>query len=93
MTGDGRSDLLIEPEFRELHVFVGVPGPDVFDRRPQEVAVTLPIDEEYAWLTDLNKDGKQDILLHHRFPLRDVHGAPKRPPGAEPQRVTMLIAR
>jgi hypothetical protein len=93
VTGDGRSDLLIEPEFRELHVFVGVAGPELFDRRPQKVAVILPNDEEYTWLTDLNKDGKQDILLHHRFTLRDAHGAPKRPPGGEPQRVRMLIAR
>ena len=93
MTGDGRSDLLIESTFRGLHVFVGTPGPDLFVRRPQEVAVILPNDEEYTWLVDLNKDGKQDILMHHPFTLRDVHGAPTQPPGTEPQRVMMLIAR
>jgi hypothetical protein len=92
VTGDGRSDLLIEPEFRELHVFVGVPGPDLFARRPHKVAVSL-YDGEYAWLVDLNRDGKQDILVHHPFTLRDPHGAPRRPPGTEPHRVTMLIAR
>ena len=89
VTGDGRPDLLIEPEFRELHVFIGVEGPEMFDPRPQKVAVILPGDEEYTWLTDLNNDGRQDILLHHRFTLRDAHGALKRPPGAEPQRVTI----
>ena len=55
--------------------------------------VDVPNDEEYAWLVDLDKDGKQDILLHDPFTLRDAHGAPKRLPGAEPHRATMLIAR
>ena len=92
VTGDRRSDLLIESEFTELHVFVGVPGPDLFARRPHKVAVSL-YDEEYTWLVELNKDGKQDILMHHPFTLRNAHGAPRRPPGTEPNRVTMLIAR
>jgi hypothetical protein len=93
VTGDGRSDLLIGDHPRIMDVFVGVPGPDLFARRPQNVAGALPNDEEYTWLVDLNKDGKQDILMHHPFTLRDAHGAPKRPPGTEPHRVTMLIAR
>ena len=92
VTGDGRSDLLIEPEFRDLNIFVGVPGPDLFARQPQHVAVILPNDGEYCWLVDLNKDGKQDVVLHHAFTLRDLHGAPKLPPGAEPQRVRLMIS-
>ena len=36
--------------------------------------------EEYTWLVDLNKDGVQDILMHH-------------PSTTELNRVTMLIAR
>ena len=73
-------------------------------QRPQKVAVSIPRDEastwedatwdeEYTWLVDLNKDGKQDILMHHPFPSRDRDGAPTRPPGTEPHRVTILIAR
>ena len=93
VTGDGFSDLLIGQHPRHLGVFVGVPGPDLFSQRPQDVAVAVPNDEEYTWLVDLNKDGKQDVLMHHPFTLRDAHGAPKRPPGTEPHRVTMLIAR
>ena len=93
VTGDGRPDLIIGHHPRILEVFVGVPGPDLFARRPQEVKVAVPNDEEYTWLVDLNKDGKQDILMHHPFTLRDAHGAPKRPPGTELHRVTMLIAR
>ena len=93
VTGDGRSDLLIEGGHKELHVFVGVPGPDLFAPRPQRVAIDLPNDREYAWLVDLNQDGKQDLLMHHPFTLRDAHGARKQPPGTEPHRVILLIAR
>ena len=93
VTGDGRSDLLIEWTHMQLCVYVGVPGPELFARRPQKVAVALPNDGEYTWLVDINKDGVQDILMHHPFTLRDAHGAPKRSPGTEPHRVTMLIAR
>jgi len=93
VTGDGRSDLLIEHTFRGLKVFAGVPGPGLFARRPQKVAVVVPNDEEYTWLVDLNKDGKQDILMHHPFTLRDKEGGRTQPLGTEPHRVTMLIAR
>ena len=93
VTGDGLSDLVIGQHPRHLDVFVGVPGPDLFSRRPQDVAVAVPNDEEYTWLVDLNQDGRQDILMHRPFTLRDAHGAPIRPPGTEPHRVTMLIAR
>ena len=93
VTGDGLSDLLIGQHPRHLGVFVGVPGTDLFSQRPQDVAIAVPNDEEYTWLVDLNKDGKQDILMHHPFTLRDAHGARRLPPGTEPHRVTVLIAR
>ena len=93
VTGDGLSDLIIGQHPRHLEVFVGAPGPDLFFQRPQKVAIAVPNDEEYTSLVDLNKDGKQDILMHHPFALRDAHGARRLPPGTEPQRVTMLIAR
>ena len=93
VTGDGLSDLLIGDHPRIMDLLVGVPRPDLFARQPQDVAIALPNDEEYTWLVDLNKDGKQDILMHHPFTLRDAHGARKLPPGTEPHRVTVLIAR
>ena len=93
VTGNGRSDLLIEWTHRELHVFAGVPGPDLFTELPRKVAVGLPNDEEYAWMTDLNRDGRQDIVMHHPFTKRDAHGAPMELPGTEPHRVILLIAR
>jgi hypothetical protein len=93
VTGDGCSDLLIEETFRKLLLFEGVPGPELFARRPQKLAVAMPNDAEYARLVDLNKDGKQDILLHHPFTLKDREGRRIQPPGTEPHRVTMLITR
>ena len=81
MNGDGRSDLLVGESREELHVFIGVPGPDLLARKPQKVAVALPADQDRnIWLADLNKDGKQDILIY-------------RPSTTEPHRVTVLIAR
>ena len=93
VTGDGLSDLLIGDHPRIMDIFDGVPGPDLFARQPQDIAVAVPNDEEYTWLVDLNKDGKQDVLMHHPFTLRDAHGARKLPPGTEPHRVRVLIAR
>ncbi|MCY3845710.1 MAG: VCBS repeat-containing protein, partial [Acidobacteria bacterium] len=91
VTGDGRADLIVGRDRGEppgplrhaddsLHVFVGEPGPDLFSRQPHEVVVPLPEDGEYVWLTDLDRDGRQDIVMHH-------------PAAAEPHRVTVLMAR
>ena len=79
VNGDRRSDLLVQQGWEELRVFVGVSGPELFARRPQKVEVAVP-NEEYIWLVDLNRDGKQDILLHY-------------PSATEPHRVTVLISR
>ena len=93
VTGDGRLDLLVGDHPRILDVFVGVPGQGLFAQEPHNVEIAITNDEEYTWLVDLNQDGKQDILMHHPFTLRDGHGAPTEQPGTEPHRVTMLIAR
>ena len=93
VTGDGHSDLLIADHPRIMAVFVGVPGPEMFAQQSQAVAIDPPNDEEYTWLVDLNKDGVQDMLMHHPFTLRDAHGAPTQPLGTEPHQVKILIAR
>ena len=80
VNGDGRSDLLVGKHWEELHVFPGIPGPKLFARTPQKVAVAMPNDERNARLVDLNKDNKQDLLIHY-------------PSTTEPHRVTLLIAQ
>jgi hypothetical protein len=44
-------------------------------------------------MTDLNRDGKQDIIMHHPFTTRDIHGGriPTEKPDAH--RLTLLIAK
>ena len=79
VNGDGRPDLLMQNGPKELCIFPNLTGPNLFARKPQRVAVVMPY-EEYTWLVDFNKDGMQDLLMHH-------------PSTTEPHRVTMLIAR
>ncbi len=84
VNGDGRSDLVTGQSPQELYVFLGVPGPELFERRPRKVAVALPSDERDTRLVDLNRDGKKDVLIHR---------APSRRAPGEPHRLTTLIAR
>ncbi|MDE0323666.1 MAG: VCBS repeat-containing protein [Candidatus Poribacteria bacterium] len=80
VNGDRHSDLLTGWGRKELRVFLGAPGLDLFARKPQKVAVTIPNNEEHTWLVDLNKDNKQDLLMYHLSTT-------------DPHRVTLLIAR
>ena len=64
VNGDGLVDLLVQNGDDELRVFIGGPGPELFTKRPQKVAVAMP-HEQYTWLVDLNNDGRQDVLMHH----------------------------
>lgn len=79
VNGDKYLDLLVQKEWKELRVFLGVPGPNLFTRKPKKVAVTVPNNEKHTWLVDLNKDDKQDILMYH-------------PDTTDSHRVTLLIA-
>lgn len=78
VNGDGHADLLMGKR-QEMLVFLGVSGPGAFARRPQKIPMAIP-NEEFAWLADLNKDGSQDILLHHSST-------------SGPGKLTLLIAR
>ena len=86
VNGDSRSDLLVQQGRNELRVFLGAPGPDLFARRPQKVAVAMP-NEEYMWTS---KDGPPHAPPVHA--TRCSRG-PETTAGTEPHRVTMLIAR
>ena len=80
VNGDRRSDLLVGKHWEELHVFPGIPGPKLFARKPQKVAIAMPNDERNARLVDLNKDNKKDLLIYY-------------PSTTESNRVTLLIAQ
>ena len=80
VNGDGRSDLLFGKDWEELHIYPGVPGPELLAQTPQKVTVAMPNDERNIRLVDFNRDDKQDILIHH-------------PSTSEPHRVMLVIAQ
>ena len=80
VNGDGRADLLAAERWDQLSVFLGVPGPDLLATDPVHVAVRLPADERYATLADLDRDGRQDVVIQY-------------PPERAAHRVSVLMAR
>ena len=80
VNGDGLSDAVVARNRKRLHVHLGAPGPDLFAKRPQRIETRVPEDEEYTWLADLNRDGSQDVLMHH-------------PSTTAPHRLTVLMSR
>ena len=80
VNGDGRSDLLTGERWDELNVFLGTPGKDPVARQPIKVAVDLPGNELNARLADLDKDGKEDLVIQH-------------PSATESGRISILMAR
>lgn len=79
VNGDGLRDLLVQNRRKELRIHAGVPGEELFARRPWKLAVAMP-NEEYTWLVDLDADGRQDLIMHHTS-------------AGEPNRLTLLLAR
>ncbi|MDA7510493.1 VCBS repeat-containing protein [Verrucomicrobia bacterium] len=92
VNGDGHDDLLFESTFRGLKIYPGMPGPTVFSPTSQSLSAIVPANQQYSWLVDLNNDGKQDLLFHHPFIERDIHGGRIHPLGTESQKVTLHIA-
>jgi hypothetical protein len=84
VSGDGRLDLLAGHGPEELHVFLGVPGPEPLTRTPLKLEIEQPTDERTARLMDFDRDGKQDLLIHHT----PGDGNPD-----APQRLVVLRAR
>ncbi len=92
VTGDDHLDLLIESTHRGLDLSYGGLSAEIFTRKSKDISVSVPSDEEYVWMFDMNKDGKQDIIMHHPFSERDVHGGRKQGSGEEPHRVVVLMS-
>ncbi len=44
-------------------------------------------------MTDLNRDGKQDIIMHHPFTTRDIHGGRITIEKPDAHRLTLLIVK
>lgn len=80
VTGDGRPDLLVQKGRKQLRLYAGVPGPDLFARRPQKIRTRMPASEFHTWLADPDRDGRKDVVMH----LRSAEG---------PHRVAILFSR
>ncbi|MDE0348106.1 MAG: VCBS repeat-containing protein [Gammaproteobacteria bacterium] len=80
VNGDGRADLLAAERWDRLSVFLGVPGPELLAADAVDVAVRLPADERYAMLADLDRNGRQDVVIQY-------------PPERAAHRVSVLMAR
>lgn len=78
VNGDRRADLMVGRSRKELHVFLGVAGRSLIAPRPYAVAVALP-EEEYTWLADVDRDGRDDVLMHHQS-------------ASQPGRLTILVS-
>ncbi len=80
VNGDGRSDVVVARNRKTLQVHLGVPGPELLERKPVRIAIPVPEDEECTWLADLDRDGRQDVLMHHASTTA-------------PHRLTVLMSR
>ena len=65
VNGDKRPDLLIGKDWKEMHVFLGIPGPKLLAQKPQTVAVAMPEDERNIRLVPLSLS-----LIHISEPTR-----------------------
>lgn len=84
VTGDGRADLFAGKSPEEVRIYLGEPGPTVWTQEALRIDIAQPSDESRSWLTDLNQDGKQDLVMHL---------TPKDRPRTGSHRVKILIAR
>ena len=66
VNGDGRSDVLAVERWDEWSVYLGTPGPNPLSTRPVKVAAAVPRDDRFANVRDLNGDGNEDVVIHHR---------------------------
>ncbi len=80
VNGDGRADLLAAERWDRLSVFLGVAATELLAADPVHVAVRMPADERFAMLADLDRDGRQDVVIQY-------------PAGAVAHRVVVLMAR
>ncbi|MBD3649283.1 MAG: VCBS repeat-containing protein [Pseudomonadales bacterium] len=70
--GDGLADLMVQEGSDELRVYPGRKGEGLFERDSVDFRIDMPADPDLVQLVDLNRDGKQDVLLQHEEPPRIV---------------------
>ncbi len=80
VTGDGRSDLLIQQGRAALRVYEGIEGAGLFSNTYQKFDLVMPDDENSVLLAELDSDNREDLILHFKS-------------STEPGRLVLMLAR
>ena len=65
LNGDGFKELLLSDTEKRLKIFQGQSGDSPFARSSDELAFTLPTEGSMVSVTDINHDGKEDLVVHY----------------------------
>jgi hypothetical protein len=63
--GDGLQDLLFSDGEKTLRVYIGETKERMFNSRSKRHKVKVPKDGEYVTTRDINRDGKDDVLIRY----------------------------
>jgi hypothetical protein len=66
VTGDGRHDLLVQKDLETLFVYPGEATDRLFAKSPIKLEMALPQEREGFVVTDLDHDGRDELILHVR---------------------------
>jgi hypothetical protein len=77
--GDGIDDLLVQDGKDRLNIFPGTGDASLFLKSPVVINVDMPSDPELVVVTDLNRDGKVDLVMRHE-------------PSNGPKRIVLLVS-
>lgn len=66
VTGDGRQDLLVQKDLDTLFVYPGEATDRLFAKSPIKLELALPKEREGFVVTDLDHDGRDELILHVR---------------------------
>lgn len=72
ITGDGRQDLLVQRDEETLLVYPGEPTHRLFSKNPIKLELSLPKEREGFLVSDLNGDGRDELILHLKREERSV---------------------
>jgi hypothetical protein len=65
VNGDDLVDLLVQDGHSRLKIYAGNASSRLFDRRPVSFDIPMPNDPDLVEVEDLNKDGREDIILRY----------------------------
>ncbi|WP_144212516.1 FG-GAP repeat domain-containing protein [Shewanella donghaensis] len=76
INGDGFKELLLSDDNETLDIYFGQAGSNPFSKRSQQWDMTIPVEGSMLSATDINADGKDDLLL--KFGKQDPENLQRR---------------